>query len=179
MTEEASQPGAAGEGAGNGSAAFAIQRIYVKDISFENPRAPEVFRESWQPRINMDLNTRSQKIEDGIYEVVLTLSISAQNEQEQTGFIVELQQAGIFQVSGVDDAQLQHTLASFCPSLLFPYARETVDSLVLKGSFPPLMLAPVNFDALYAEALQRKQSQQSGDSGVTMSDSSAAGPTSH
>lgn len=172
-----SEDTAAGPGEGNGNASFAIQRIYVKDISFESPRSPEVFREAWQPRINLDLNTRSQKIEEGLYEVVLTLSITAKNEQEQTGFIVELQQAGIFQVNGLDDARLQHTLTSFCPNILFPYARETIDSLVLKGSFPPLMLAPVNFDALYAEAMQK---QQQGQPDLQMSDAGQqGGPAPH
>lgn len=136
---------------------FALQRIYVKDISFESPLSPEIFRGNWKPRINLDLNTRSRILETDLYEVILTLSIEASAEGEQTGFIVELQQAGVFHVSGLDDAQLQHTLASYCPNLLFPYARETVDSLVMKGSFPPLMLAPVNFDALYAEAMERQQ----------------------
>ncbi len=136
---------------------FAMQRIYVKDISFESPRSPEIFRGNWKPRINLDLNTRSRILETDLYEVILTLSIEASAEGEQTGFIVELQQAGVFQISGLDEAQLQHTLASYCPNLLFPYARETVDSMVLKGSFPPLMLAPVNFDALYAEAMERQQ----------------------
>jgi len=147
--------GAGGEGAVGPN--FAMQRIYVKDISFESPRSPEIFRGNWKPRINLDLNTRSRILEADLYEVVLTLSIEASAEGEQTGFIVELQQAGVFHISGLDETQLQHTLASYCPNLLFPYARETVDSLVLKGSFPPLMLAPVNFDALYAEAMERQQ----------------------
>ena len=146
---------AGGEGAAGPS--FAMQRIYVKDISFESPRSPEIFRGNWKPRINLDLNTRSRILETDLYEVILTLSIEASAEGEQTGFIVELQQAGVFLISGLDEAQLQHTLASYCPNLLFPYARETVDSLVLKGSFPHLMLAPVNFDALYAEAMERQQ----------------------
>lgn len=151
---------AGGEGAQGPT--FSLQRIYVKDISFESPRAPEIFRGNWQPRINLDLNTRSRKLEPDLFEVILTLSIEAQAEGEQTGFIVELQQAGVFHISGLDEEQMQHTLASYCPNLLFPYARETVDSLVLKGSFPPLMLAPVNFDALYAEAVQRQQQEAGG-----------------
>ena len=155
------------EGAGEGAeeASFALQRIYVKDISFESPRAPDIFREAWKPRINLDLNTRSQRLDTNLFEVVLTLSIEAKGEEEKAGFIVEVQQAGVFQISGLDDARLQHTLASYCPNLLFPYARETVDSLVLKGSFPALMLAPVNFDGLYAEALQRRQAEQQGGGG--------------
>ncbi|TVS17023.1 MAG: protein-export chaperone SecB [Gammaproteobacteria bacterium] len=157
MTDTPQTDDGAGAAEGAQSPSFALQRIYVKDISFESPRAPEIFRNNWKPRINLDLNTRSQRLEDDVYEVVLTLSIEAGAEGEQTGFIVELQQAGVFHISGLDESQLQHTLASYCPNLLFPYARETVDTLVLKGSFPPLMLAPVNFDALYAEAMQRQQ----------------------
>lgn len=155
---------AGGEGAVGPS--FALQRIYVKDISFESPRSPEIFRGNWKPRINLDLNTRSRILETDVYEVILTLSIEASAEDEQTGFIVELQQAGVFHISGLDEAQLQHTLASYCPNLLFPYARETVDSLVMKGSFPPLMLAPVNFDALYAEAMERQKQQGEGGGAV-------------
>ncbi|MCC5886903.1 MAG: protein-export chaperone SecB [Gammaproteobacteria bacterium] len=161
MTDTPQDDAAAGaEGAVGPS--FAMQRIYVKDISFESPRSPEIFRGNWKPRINLDLNTRSRILETDLYEVILTLSIEASAEGEQTGFIVELQQAGVFHISGLDEAQLQHTLASYCPNLLFPYARETVDSLVLKGSFPPLMLAPVNFDALYAEAMERQQQGEGG-----------------
>ena len=147
----------AGEGASaEQQAQFGLQRIYVKDISFESPHSPEVFRTQWKPHIKLDLNSRSQKLEDAVYEVVLTLTVEARAEDEQVGYIVELQQAGIFRVAGLDDAQLQHTLSSYCPNILFPYARETIDALVIRGSFPPLMLAPVNFDALYAEALKRQ-----------------------
>lgn len=142
-----------GDGAGP---QFALQRIYVKDISFESPRSPDVFRVQWSPRIKLDLNTRSQLLEEAMYEVVLTLTVEALSEDEQVVYIVELQQAGIFRIAGMDNDQLQHTLSSYCPNLLFPYARETIDALVTRGSFPPLMLAPVNFDALYAEALKRR-----------------------
>lgn len=149
-------------------AQFGLQRIYVKDISFESPRSPEVFRAQWKPRIKLDLNSRSQKLEDSVYEVVLTLTVEARAEDEQVGYIVEMQQAGIFRVAGLDDEQLQHALSSYCPNILFPYARETIDALVIRGSFPPLMLAPVNFDALYAEALKR---QAEGGAGAALADS--------
>ena len=144
-------------------AQFGLQRIYLKDVSFESPNAPSVFRENFQPKLKLDLNSRFVALEDGLFEVVLTLSIEARgSEDDKVGFIVELQQAGIFAIAGVPDAQLQQMLASYCPNILFPYARETIDSLVLKGSFPALMLAPVNFDALYAQALQRRAEQQGG-----------------
>jgi preprotein translocase subunit SecB len=164
MSETAAPGADAGAGSQQG-AQFALQRIYVKDISFENPNAPEVFRKAWKPKIKLDLNSRSQKLDEAVYEVVLTLSIEAKNEDDVTGFICEMQQAGIFRLEGFEDAQLQHMLSSYCPNVLFPYARETVDSLVLKGSFPPLMLAPVNFDALYAEALRRRADEQGAEDG--------------
>lgn len=140
---------------------FGIQRIYVKDVSFEVPRAPEVFTKPWQPKMKMDINSRAKKVDEHTYEVVLTLSLEARDDEDQVGFICELSQAGIFFVEGVEGAQLQHTLSAYCPSLLFPYARACVDGLVTRGSFPALMLAHVNFDALYNEAL-KQQSEGAG-----------------
>lgn len=144
---------------------FSLQRIYVKDISFESPKAPEVFQTQWNPHVNLDLNTRHTKLQDGIYEVVLSLSATVSNgdkDKQDTTFIAEVQQAGIFAINGLDDAGLRHTLGAFCPNLLFPYAREAIDNLVLRGSFPPLMLSPVNFDALYAQAEQRRAAEEAG-----------------
>ncbi len=137
---------------------FALQRIYVKDISFESPGAPDVFQQQWKPQINMDLNTSNRKVSDSQFEVTLSLSITAKVE-EKVAFIVEVQQAGIFHISGIEGPQLAQTLGAFCPNVLFPYAREAVDSVVNKGSFPSLMLAPVNFDAIFAEAMKRKQEE--------------------
>ncbi len=134
---------------------LALQRIYLKDVSFESPRAPEVFRETWSPKVQLDLNNRAERIEESLYEVVLTLTLEARDEQDRACYIVEIQQAGMFRVENLEGEQLRHTLSSYCPSVLFPYARETVDALVVRGSFPALMLAPVNFDALYLEARRR------------------------
>lgn len=136
-------------------AQFALQRIYIKDSSFECPHAPEVFQKQWKPQINLDLNTGSKKIQDDIYEVTLSLTITATNEGE-TAFLVEIHQAGIFLAKGMEGQALHQTLGAFCPNLLFPYAREAVDNMVNKASFPPLMLAPVNFDAIYQQALQKQ-----------------------
>ncbi len=136
---------------------FSLQRIYVKDLSFEAPKSPEVFREEWNPNIELDLNTRQRALEGDFHEVVLTITVTVKTGEE-VAFIAEVQQAGIFLVQGLDDASQGHALGAFCPSILFPYARETLDSLVVRGSFPALMLAPVNFDALYAQELQRMQS---------------------
>ena len=135
---------------------FSLQRIYVRDLSFEAPKSPEIFRQEWSPSVAMDLNTRQKNLDGDFYEVVLTLSVTVKNGEE-TAFIAEVQQAGIFLIKGLDAASMSHTLGAFCPNILFPYARETLDSLVVRGSFPALMLAPVNFDALDAQELQRIQ----------------------
>ncbi|CAM3422043.1 preprotein translocase subunit SecB [Pseudomonas floridensis] len=135
---------------------FSLQRIYVRDLSFEAPKSPAIFRQEWTPTVSLDLNTRQKPLEGDFYEVVLTLSVTV-NNGEEVAFIVEVQQAGIFLIKGLDDASMSHTLGAFCPNILFPYAREAIDNLVVRGSFPALMLAPVNFDALYAQELQRMQ----------------------
>lgn len=135
---------------------FSLQRIYVRDLSFEAPKSPAIFRQEWTPSVSLDLNTRQKSLEGDFYEVVLTLSVTVSNGEE-VAFIVEVQQAGIFLIKGLDAQSMSHTLGAFCPNLLFPYARETIDSLVVRGSFPALMLAPVNFDALYAQELARIQ----------------------
>ncbi len=137
---------------------FAIQRIYVKDISFESPNAPAIFRKEWQPEVKLDLDTRSEKLEDNMFEVVLSLTVTTTVGGE-TAFLCEVQQAGIFAVPELQDAQMAHMLASFCPNILFPYARETVANLVNRGTFPQLNLAPVNFDALFAQYVQQRQAE--------------------
>ena len=135
---------------------FSLQRIYVRDLSFEAPKSPEIFRQEWTPSVELDLNTRQKPLEGDFHEVVLTLSVTVKTAGE-VAFIAEVQQAGIFLISGLDAAAMSHTLGAFCPNILFPYAREALDNLVTRGSFPALMLAPVNFDALYAQELQRMQ----------------------
>jgi preprotein translocase subunit SecB len=139
---------------------FSLQRIYVRDLSFEAPKSPAIFRQQWEPSVALDLNTRQKPLEGDFCEVVLTLSVTVKNAEE-VAFIAEVQQAGIFLIKNLDQASMSHTLGAFCPNLLFPYARETLDSLVVRGSFPALMLAPVNFDALYAQELQRMQEEGS------------------
>jgi preprotein translocase subunit SecB len=138
---------------------FAMQRIYNKDLSFESPNTPGIFRQQWQPKVNVDLNTKSEKIdEQGNFEVVITLTITAKVEEE-TAFLIEVQQAGIFLVTGFEGEDLRRILGTAAPNILFPYAREAIDSAAVKGGFPPVMLAPVNFDALYQQALAQAQAQ--------------------
>ena len=144
---------------------FAMQRIYSKDISFESPSTPGVFTKQWQPTVNVDLNTKSDKIDEkGNYEVVLTITITAKVEEE-TAFLVEIQQAGIFFITGFEGEDLRRILGTAAPNILFPYAREGIDALCVKGGFPPVMLAPVNFDALYQQALAQAQTQGEPESG--------------
>ncbi|MFC3152338.1 protein-export chaperone SecB [Litoribrevibacter euphylliae] len=140
------------------NAGFALQRIYLKDFSFESPRAPQVFQSQWKPQVHMDLNTGNAKVGDDLYEVVLTITLTAKQDDE-VALLVEIKQAGIFAIQGLEGPRLAHALGAFCPNILFPYARETIDSMVTKGSLPPFMLAPVNFDAIFAEAMQRKQQE--------------------
>jgi preprotein translocase subunit SecB len=144
----------------NGVAAeqAAIQRIFVKDISFEAPNAPAIFRKEWKPEVKLDLDTRSEKLDDSTYQVILSLTVTT-TVGEETAFLCEVQQAGIFSISQLEETQMAHMLAAFCPNILFPYAREAVSSLVNRGTFPQLNLAPVNFDALFAQYLQQRQSE--------------------
>ncbi len=135
---------------------FQIQRIYVKDLSFESPHAPGMFSQAIQPRIDFELNTDAQGLGDDLYEVVLTITVQATHD-DRTAFLVEIKQAGIFHITGFGEAELGHMMGAFCPNILFPYAREAVSSTVVRGGFPPLMLAPVNFDALYQQHLQQQQ----------------------
>ncbi len=135
---------------------FMIQRIYVKDLSFETKNTPAVFQEEWKPDLSLNLQVENKTLEDNVYEVVLTLTATVKNHHE-IAFLVEIKQAGIFTISGAAEQQLGHLLGSFCPSLLFPYAREAITSEVVRGSFPQLVLAPINFDAIYMQQLQDKQ----------------------
>ena len=137
---------------------FAIQRVYTKDVSFETPNSPAIFQKDWQPEIQLDLDTRSNKLADNTYEVVLAVTVTATVEG-QTAFLAEVQQAGIFTIGNLPEAALAHTIGSFCPTTLFPYARESVANLVNRGSFPQLNLAPVNFEALFASYVKQRAAE--------------------
>lgn len=135
---------------------FMIQRVYVKDLSYETPNTPAVFQQQWEPELNLDLNTTYTKLETGVYEVVLSITATVIN-QKATAFLVEVKQAGIFTIQNAPENQLDHLINSFCPNILFPYAREAITSQVIRGSFPQLVLAPINFDALYMQKLAEQQ----------------------
>lgn len=152
------QNGAEGTAEQAAAPQFAIQRVYTKDLSFETPNSPAIFQKEWKPELKLDLDTRSNKLTDDTYEVVLALTVTATVEG-QTAFLAEVQQAGIFTIGNLAEAQLAHTIGAFCPTTLFPYAREAVASLVNRGSFPQINLAPVNFEALFASYVQQKAAE--------------------
>ena len=133
---------------------FGIQKIYIKDVSFETPNSPEIFREQWQPDINLQLNNNTKSVEENIHEVILTLTVTAKIG-EKTAFLIEVQQAGIFNIKGYSEQEMGAMAGAYCPNILFPYARETISDMVTRGGFPQLLLAPINFDALYQQHLQQ------------------------
>ncbi len=135
---------------------FSIQKIYTKDMSFETPNTPQIFTEKWEPTVDFNLGSNVQTLENGLYEIALTVTITVKSE-DKTAYLVEINQAGIFTLIGFSNEELSPMLGSFCPNILFPYAREAVSDLVAKGGFPQLILAPVNFDALYAQHIQAQQ----------------------
>ena len=134
---------------------FQIQRIYTKDISFETPSAPNIFQQEWQPTVKLDLDTSSSELVEHVYEVILRITVTA-SVADETAFLCEVQQAGIFSIDGVEKSQMAHCLGAYCPNILFPYARECITNLVSRGTFPQLNLAPVNFDALFMNYLQQQ-----------------------
>jgi len=141
-------------GAPAGAVTFSIEKIYVKDLSLENPGAPMSFRQQEAPAIEIGLRTSGDQIEPNIYESVLTITLTAK-VADRTVFLVEAAQAGIFTIKGVPVEQLQNVLAVHCPTVLFPYVRETVADAVSRAGFPPVHLAPINFEALYAQQMSQ------------------------
>lgn len=138
---------------------LSIIKIYIKDFSFESPQAPGVFRtEGWAPTTNLNLRSAHTAVDEKLHEVVLTITIEAKaKDEEKTLFLVELAQAGLFDISGYDEKEFGVLVGSFCPNILFPYARESLASMIQKGGFPEFVLQPLNFDALYAQSLQQQQ----------------------
>jgi len=137
---------------------FGIEKIYVKDLSLEIPHAPEVFLSNEQPQVDVQLHNEGGAIGEGLYQVVLTVTVTAKTG-DKTLFLVEVAQAGIFQIRNVPESDIEPLLATACPNILFPYAREAVSDLVGRSGFPPVYLAPVNFEALYLQRLQQAQEQ--------------------
>ena len=140
---------------------FGIQRVYVKDISFESPMGAEVFGKAWKPAIQQELATQTTAMPDERYEVVLTVTLTGKLE-DQPAFVVEVKQAGVFLLRGFSDEQRRQIVGTTCPNILFPYARELIDNLMVRGTLPPLMLPPINFDLLFQQALAQQTAQAEG-----------------
>jgi preprotein translocase subunit SecB len=138
---------------------FAIQRIYTKDVSFEVPFGPSLFGQAWKPAVHQEIATRAALVENEVHEVVLMITITGKID-EKPAFVVEVQQAGLFVFKGFEDGQIHHLVGAHCPNILFPYAREAIDNLMVRGGLPPLMLPPINFDAVYQQALAQQAAQE-------------------
>lgn len=135
---------------------FDVQRLYLKDLSFEVPNAPQVFLQDEEPGVSLDIDVKDQHIEKDLYEVELHLTVNATHEEKPI-FLIEVKYAGIFSMTGFDEETHKGMLGSMCPSIIFPYAREAISDVVTKGSFPQLLLSPINFDALYQQQQQAAQ----------------------
>lgn len=135
---------------------FSIQKIFTKDISFETPNSPKIFTEKWEPTVDFNLGTNVETLEKSLFEVSLSVTVTVKCK-ETTAYLVEVTQSGIFSLSGFSEEEMGPMVGSFCPNILFPYAREVVSDIVAKGGFPQLLLSPVNFDALYAQHQQQAQ----------------------
>ena len=139
--------------------ALAIQKIYVKDLSFEAPGTPMVFTEEWKPTVDLHVGTEANPVEGDMHEIVLTVTVTLKFA-EKSVYVAEVQQAGLFLIQNFPDQHRQAVLATVCPNILFPYAREAISDIVTRGGFPQMLLAPVNFEHLYAQELQRRQQEQ-------------------
>ena len=135
-----------------------LQKIYLKDLSFESPRVPEIFGANIQASTQLNLGAKNRKLSEDTVEVTLTLTIESK-DSTQTLFLIEVAQAGVFTLKGYSEQERAILLGSFCPGTLYPYAREAVADLAQKGGFPQLLLQPINFDAVYSQALQERQAQ--------------------
>jgi len=137
---------------------FSLQKLYVKDVSFETPNSPEIFTLKWDPKVEFNLASNAQQLQEDLYEVSVTTTLTLTLE-EKTAYLIEVCQAGIFSMVNFSEEELGPLLGSYCPNVLFPYAREAVSDLVTRGGFPPMLLAPINFDALYAQHMEQLQQQ--------------------
>ena len=145
-------------------AQFSIQKVYVKDLSFETPNSPEVFKMEWKPVVDMHLTNEATPLGEHLYDVVLSVTITVKIG-EKTVYLIEVNQAGVFFINKIPEDVMERMLATVCPNILFPFARETVSDIVTRGGFPQLLLSPVNFDALYLQ--QKQQAEQQAESATT------------
>ena len=147
-------------------AQFMIQKIYTKDISFETPNSPEIFREEWKPELDLQMANEYKQLDDNNHDITLVATVTAKIE-DKTAFLIEVKQAGVFSLVGYSKEEMGPLVGSVCPNILFPYVREVISDIVLKGGFPQLVLAPVNFDALYRNQVEQAKQAQAAESQTT------------
>ena len=147
---------------GNGAAptgpSFTVEKLYIKDVSFEAPGTPQVFNEQGQPQLQMNLNQRVQRLSDEAFEVVLGVTLTC-TIGDKTAYLAEVQQAGVFGLVGFDETTLEIMLGTHCPNALYPYVRQVISDLIQAGGFPPFLLQPINFDSLYADSVRQRAEQ--------------------
>lgn len=153
MSEQENASGAAADQSNEQQ--FGLQKVYLKDTSFETPNSPEIFTEEWKPDVNVELGTGGKLLGENVHEIVLTVTVTAKLG-DKTAYLAEVHQAGVFTMAGFNDNEQAHMKGSYCPNILFPYAREAISDIIGKGGFPQLLLAPVNFDALLAQHQQQQ-----------------------
>ena len=151
--------------------AFTVEKVYVKDVSFEAPGAPAIFSEPGQPDLQLNLNQRVQRLNEALFEVVLGVTLTCKIG-EKTAYVAEVQQAGVFALVGLEPQAIDVLLGTQCPAILFPYVRTLVSDLIQAGGFPPFYLQPINFEGLYAETLRQRQAQADG---ASLADAEPAG----
>jgi len=169
MSEEITNGAAAPVDAATGPA-FTVEKIYVKDVSFESPNAPTIFNDQVQPELQLNLNQQVQRLGENAFEVVLAVTLTCQ-AGERTAYVAEVKQAGVFGLVGLDPQSIDVLLGTQCPNILFPYVRSLVSELIQAGGFPPFFLQPINFEGLYAETLRQRQEQGE----TSLADSEPAG----
>ncbi len=155
----------------NNGPAFTVEKIYVKDVSFESPNSPTIFNENVQPDLQLNLNQKVQRLSENAFEVVLGVTLTGK-AGDKTAYVAEVEQAGVFGLIGLEPQAFDVLLGTQCPNILFPYVRSTISDLVQAGGFPPFYLQPINFEGLYAETLRQRQQQADG---ASLADSEPAG----
>ena len=156
--EDNNNPDANGNGGADAGPQLTVQKVYIRDSSFEAPGAPHIFQEQGQSRVELNLGQKAQQLAPNVYEIVLTITVTCKLG-EKTAYLAEVQQAGIFGLSGFDPQQLDMVIGTYCPHVLFPYARQTISTMVEQGGFPTFLMQPINFEQIYADNLKRRQAQ--------------------
>ena len=156
--EDNNNPVANGNGGADAGPQLTVQKVYIRDSSFEAPGAPHIFQEQGQSRVELNLGQKAQQLAPNVYEIVLTITVTCKLG-EKTAYLAEVQQAGIFGLSGFDPQQLDMVIGTYCPHVLFPYARQTISTMVEQGGFPTFLMQPINFEQIYSDNLKRRQAQ--------------------